>query len=123
MLAEVHGFIAEHQLIRHGEKILLAISGGIDSMVMAHLFLHLPYETGIAHLTIIFMPESGRKVADKLRAKSREVAEMLKHRRQEISEISEETEDYLDSLVERDAITQSRAQELKKMIDKFIKSK
>ncbi|HLN56309.1 MAG TPA: tRNA lysidine(34) synthetase TilS [Bacteroidales bacterium] len=49
MLAEVHGFIAEHQLIRHGEKILLAISGGIDSMVMAHLFLHLPYETGIAH--------------------------------------------------------------------------
>lgn len=49
MLAEVHGFIAEHRLIGHGEKIVLAVSGGIDSMVMAHMFLHLPYEIGIAH--------------------------------------------------------------------------
>jgi tRNA(Ile)-lysidine synthase len=49
MLADVHNFIAENRLIGHGEKILLAVSGGIDSMVMAHLFLHLPWETGIAH--------------------------------------------------------------------------
>lgn len=49
MLADVHDFIAENRLIGHGERILLAVSGGIDSMVMAHLFLHLPWETGIAH--------------------------------------------------------------------------
>lgn len=49
MLAQVHEFITGRLLIRHGEKVLLAVSGGIDSMVMAHLFQHLPYETGIAH--------------------------------------------------------------------------
>ena len=49
MIAEVHDFIADNRLAGHGERILLAVSGGIDSMVMAHLFLHLPWETGIAH--------------------------------------------------------------------------
>ncbi len=49
MLAEVHDFITENRLIGHAQKVLLAVSGGIDSMVLAHLFLHLPYETGIAH--------------------------------------------------------------------------
>lgn len=49
MLAELHSFIAERRLIGHGEKILLAVSGGVDSMVMAHLFLHMPFDTGIAH--------------------------------------------------------------------------
>jgi tRNA(Ile)-lysidine synthase len=49
MLAELHSYITSHGLIRHGQKILLTVSGGIDSMVMADLFLHLPYETGIAH--------------------------------------------------------------------------
>ena len=49
MLSQLHEFIAEKQLIKHGDRILLAVSGGIDSMVMAHLFMHLPYETGIAH--------------------------------------------------------------------------
>lgn len=49
MLAALNKFIAENKIISHGDKILLTVSGGIDSMVMAHLFLHLPYETGIAH--------------------------------------------------------------------------
>jgi tRNA(Ile)-lysidine synthase len=49
MLAAFKNFIAENQLINDGEKILLAISGGIDSMVMASLFLHLPLSTGVAH--------------------------------------------------------------------------
>jgi tRNA(Ile)-lysidine synthase len=42
-------FISENFLIKPGERVLLAISGGIDSMVMAHLFLKLGIETGIAH--------------------------------------------------------------------------
>lgn len=49
MLNEFNRFIAENKLIESGEKILLAVSGGIDSMVMAHLFLKSGYETGIAH--------------------------------------------------------------------------
>jgi tRNA(Ile)-lysidine synthase len=49
MLPEFQKFIDDNQLIRHGEKILLAVSGGIDSMVMAHLFLRMNYSCGIAH--------------------------------------------------------------------------
>lgn len=49
MLKEFKKFIAEKNLIKPEDRILLAVSGGIDSMVMAHLFLHLDNETGIAH--------------------------------------------------------------------------
>ena len=49
MINEFKKFIAENNIIKPHEKILLAISGGIDSMVMAHLFLQSGYETGIAH--------------------------------------------------------------------------
>jgi tRNA(Ile)-lysidine synthase len=49
MLNEFRKFIAENDLIKPGDKVLLAVSGGIDSMVMTHLFIRLGYETGIAH--------------------------------------------------------------------------
>ena len=49
MLNELKKFIAENNLIKPGDRILLAVSGGIDSMVMTHLFHRLDYETGIAH--------------------------------------------------------------------------
>jgi tRNA(Ile)-lysidine synthase len=42
-------FIVENKLVKPGDKILLAVSGGIDSMVMTHLFLQAGYKTGIAH--------------------------------------------------------------------------
>jgi tRNA(Ile)-lysidine synthase len=49
LLAEFEHFINQHQLINKGEKVLLAISGGIDSMVMLHLFMQssIPFE--VAH--------------------------------------------------------------------------
>ena len=49
MLNDFKKFIAENNLIKSGERILLAISGGIDSMVMTHLFMQLDNELGIAH--------------------------------------------------------------------------
>jgi tRNA(Ile)-lysidine synthase len=49
MLSELNKFNAENHLLKPGDKILLAVSGGIDSMVMAHLFLHLGNKTAIAH--------------------------------------------------------------------------
>ena len=42
-------FIAEKQLIGKQDKVLLAVSGGIDSMVMLHLFLQAEMPFGIAH--------------------------------------------------------------------------
>src|SRR5512140_1828311 len=49
MTGEFKKFILENNLIKPGDKILLAVSGGIDSMVMAHLFLSQDYNAGIAH--------------------------------------------------------------------------
>ena len=49
MLNDFKKFIAENNLIKPGDRILLAVSGGIDSMVMTHLFLQLGIEIGIAH--------------------------------------------------------------------------
>lgn len=41
--------IKEKQLIKQGQKGLLAVSGGIDSMVLLHLFERSEFEYGIAH--------------------------------------------------------------------------
>lgn len=42
-------FIEENQLVRTGEKVLLAVSGGMDSMCMLHLFHQSGYNFQIAH--------------------------------------------------------------------------
>ena len=49
MINEFKKFIAENNIIEPDRRILLAVSGGIDSMVMADLFLRVGYKTGIAH--------------------------------------------------------------------------
>jgi len=42
-------FIAEKGLFQPEDKVLLAVSGGVDSMVMAYLFHRAGYRFGIAH--------------------------------------------------------------------------
>ncbi len=49
MLLKFNKYIAENNLLKPGQKILLAVSGGIDSMVMTHLFMHAGVAIGIAH--------------------------------------------------------------------------
>ena len=49
MIEEFNKYIIENNLINKGDRILMALSGGIDSMVMAHLFLRRNYKDGIAH--------------------------------------------------------------------------
>lgn len=49
MLIPFKNHLSEHFTFLEGKKILLAISGGLDSMVMLHLFQQLPYAITIAH--------------------------------------------------------------------------
>jgi tRNA(Ile)-lysidine synthase len=44
-----HDFIKEKQLISSNDKVLLAVSGGLDSMAMATLFLNAKFNFSIAH--------------------------------------------------------------------------
>ena len=49
MLKEFQDYISLNKMIEKDARILLAVSGGIDSMVMADLFIKSGYKTGIAH--------------------------------------------------------------------------
>jgi tRNA(Ile)-lysidine synthase len=49
MLREFKKFIEENNLLEPGQRILLAVSGGIDSMVLAHLFIRSGIRSGVAH--------------------------------------------------------------------------
>lgn len=46
---QFHNFIEQNNLIGDEEKILLAVSGGLDSMVMLSLFQESSYSFGVAH--------------------------------------------------------------------------
>ncbi len=49
LLHKFKSYIKEHQLATTDNRILLTVSGGVDSMVMMHLFVEAGYNVGIAH--------------------------------------------------------------------------
>ena len=49
MLEEFNRYISENDLFKAEDKLLLAVSGGIDSMVMTDLFIKTGSDIGIAH--------------------------------------------------------------------------
>ena len=49
MLDEFLKFIEGNRLIKKNDRVLLAVSGGIDSMVMTDLFIRAGIEIGMAH--------------------------------------------------------------------------
>ncbi len=49
MFQEFQKFIKKYALFKPDQKILLAISGGLDSVVMLHLFYRAGFKAGIAH--------------------------------------------------------------------------
>jgi tRNA(Ile)-lysidine synthase len=60
MLEEFKEYIEQNGLIKGNEKILLAVSGGIDSMVMADLFIRAGKEPGIAHCNFTLRGEESQ---------------------------------------------------------------
>lgn len=49
MLSLFKDYVLKEQLFKPTDKVLLAVSGGVDSMVMAHLFQQANAKIGIAH--------------------------------------------------------------------------
>ncbi|PSL43490.1 tRNA(Ile)-lysidine synthase [Chitinophaga niastensis] len=49
LVANFSAYITQHKLFDPTQKVLLAVSGGVDSIVMAHLFKQAGYQVGIAH--------------------------------------------------------------------------
>ena len=49
MVEQFRNFVNKNHLFDRQQKVLLAVSGGIDSVVMAHLFARLELQFAIAH--------------------------------------------------------------------------
>ncbi|MFV0555158.1 MAG: tRNA lysidine(34) synthetase TilS [Mangrovibacterium sp.] len=49
MLVQLKKYIADESLFEQSDRLLLAVSGGVDSMVMLHLFQQLPYDFEVLH--------------------------------------------------------------------------
>ena len=49
MLPELENYIEKEQLFQSSDQLVLAVSGGADSMVMLELFRQLPYDYVVAH--------------------------------------------------------------------------
>ena len=49
LIERLNRYIAEHELIGRHDRLLLTVSGGVDSMVMLHLLASLGYDIGVAH--------------------------------------------------------------------------
>ena len=61
MLSSFKQFITTKTLFQEEDKILLAVSGGIDSMVMAHLFKEAGFDFDIAHCNFQLRGEASDK--------------------------------------------------------------
>lgn len=49
LLDKFKSYIDEYELLRPGDRVLLAVSGGVDSMVMLSLFAQSEWKAGVAH--------------------------------------------------------------------------
>lgn len=49
MLSKLRTHLSQNLSFLHGKKLLLAVSGGVDSMVLVHIFNALGYDIAIAH--------------------------------------------------------------------------
>ena len=61
MLDDFNIYIKENNLVAKEDRILLAVSGGIDSMVMTRLFLEADFNIGIAHCNFSLRSEESDK--------------------------------------------------------------
>lgn len=77
LLKKVDRYIAEHKLVCSGEKVLLAVSGGADSMALLDICQRLvstwQISLHIVHLNHMFRGEEARMDAEFVRSKAREM--------------------------------------------------
>jgi tRNA(Ile)-lysidine synthase len=60
-LQSFRSFISQHQLFNSGQRILLAVSGGKDSVLMVHLFKLAQIDFGIAHCNFNLRAEESQR--------------------------------------------------------------
>lgn len=73
-ITKFQSFVTENKLVATSDKILLAVSGGVDSVVMCYLFFQAKFNFGIAHCNFQLRGEASdadelfvKKLAEKFR--------------------------------------------------------
>lgn len=61
MQAELSAFIQDHQLFSTKDKLLLGVSGGVDSMTLLHLLVTLGHQVSVAHMNFSLRGEASDK--------------------------------------------------------------
>ena len=54
-------YITDHSLATKDNKIILTVSGGVDSMVMMHLFVEAGYNVGVDHCNFCLRGEESEE--------------------------------------------------------------
>ncbi|MFV0365587.1 MAG: tRNA lysidine(34) synthetase TilS [Mangrovibacterium sp.] len=68
MLQKLKTYLADESLFEPSDRLLLAVSGGADSMAMLHLFMQLPYSFVVLHCNFHLRAEESDKEEQFLRA-------------------------------------------------------
>lgn len=90
-------FIEKNKLFNKGQKILLATSGGVDSMALTHVLLSLGYQIILAHCNFqlrgkdsdddqLFLKSYAKKNGLKIYSKKFNTSELAKQKKQSIQE-------------------------------------
>ena len=61
MLPKLKRFIAKNKLLIDEDRLLLAVSGGKDSVCLLHLFTQLDYPLAVAHCNFLLRGEESNK--------------------------------------------------------------
>jgi len=80
MHTQLSNFIKEEKLITKADKVLLAVSGGLDSIVMSHLFAQLDFPLGIAHCNFCLRGEESDRDADFVEAFAKKMGIPFHHK-------------------------------------------
>tara|TARA_Y100001972_G_scaffold126857_1_gene181851 strand:+ start:3025 stop:4347 length:1323 start_codon:yes stop_codon:yes gene_type:complete len=94
MLEYFLSFIHEHLLVRDSERTLVAVSGGVDSMVMADLFMQSPFPFAVTHINFGLRGEESNKDEALVRewCASHQVPCFVQHAPSQIFEQSDSTQ-------------------------------
>ncbi|MBV6646125.1 MAG: tRNA lysidine(34) synthetase TilS, partial [Cyclobacteriaceae bacterium] len=73
MIERIKSFIAKNQLFSHEDRLLLAVSGGVDSVTLARLLHDLGYDLSIAHMNYQLRGKESNQDAEFVRSIAEEM--------------------------------------------------